>query len=508
MKHLIVSILIFGGTVSALAAAPQVTVAPHESDEILANPDMGWETFEFSSRQDKSLPAWIPSTVRYERWGWGKLEPQPGQLDTEFLDKVLKETHDAGQTMAFRVMCCSTGYHCPGCGNGRTLPRGAKIEPSPATAPSDGATPRNYPYHPKWLTQVGGKELLVDFRGRSPYAIPDMDDPVVIQRHLDFIKRLGARYDGHRDIAHVDLGSIGWWGEWHMTASTQGKMPRPENCLKIVDGYLAAFKKTPLLMGIDGGEAAKYACAHGTGWRADCLGDMRGLAGGAWCHMWNLYPVQIRDEGIQDVWKNAPVAWEICWDLQHCVDQRWPLRYIFNYALACHPSVLNNKSSPLPQDAIVRPEIERFLRRLGYRLVLHELTHPAEVRPGEDVLLSMKWQNLGSARCYKPYRLAVRLSPGAAPGKVFVSTITADRWLPGSIDLFTKDFLRQPNDLPPGPVVAVSDRITLPKDFSAGPRVLSVALVDPATELPVVQLGIQGRASDGWYPVSKIQVVP
>ena len=46
-----------------------------------------------------------------------------------------------------------------------------------------------------------------------------MDDPVVLKAHLDFIKRLGRKYDGHPDIDHIDLGSIGWWGEWHLSGS-------------------------------------------------------------------------------------------------------------------------------------------------------------------------------------------------------------------------------------------------------------------------------------------------
>ncbi len=44
-----------------------VTVVPQETDEILANPGMGWETFHRTVKQDKCLPNWIPSTVHYAR---------------------------------------------------------------------------------------------------------------------------------------------------------------------------------------------------------------------------------------------------------------------------------------------------------------------------------------------------------------------------------------------------------------------------------------------------------
>src|SRR5208283_4606707 len=137
------------------------------------------------------------------------------------------------------------------------------------------------------------------------------------------------------------------------------------------------------------------------------------------------------------------------------------LRFIFNYALACHASYINNKSAPLPQGEGVRPELERFLRRLGYRLVLKELQHPAQAKPGEKLELAMKWQNVGSAPCYKPYRVAYRLTNDSF-AKTFVGSVTVNHWLPGSIELFTGEFFNEPKDLPPGEIVSVSDSIAVP----------------------------------------------
>ncbi len=450
-----------------------VTVTPPETDAILANPGMGWETFHHPGRQDKSLPSWIPSTVQYARWGWGELEPKPGQLNTAFLDKELKDSHDSGQTLAFRVMCCSTSV--------------------------------GHPYHPSWLKELGAKDLLAKYDAFT-FPIPDLDDPIVLQRHLDFIHRLGARYDGHPDLDHIDLGTVGWWGEWHLSGGAPpNKMPTIQTQLKIVDAYLAAFKKTPVLMLIGGKESLKRATDGGAGWRADCLGDMGGF-GKNWCHMRNGYPLYIREAGIQDVWKTAPVAWETCWDMRKWVSEGWPLRYIFNYALACHASYINNKSAPLPQAENVRPEVERFLRRLGYRLVLKELTHPSQVAPGAKLKLVMKWQNTGSAPCYKPYRLAYRLAGANGPAFHVIGETPVNRWLPGSVPLFTESFMKEPPDLPPGDVHSVEHVLTLPETLSDGDYNLSIAVVDATTGQPAVRLGIQGRADDGWYPVSKVRV--
>lgn len=113
MRRLFFVVLLFWAVVLLLGAEDRqdknlVTIVPEETDEILANPGMGWETFHQPSNRDRNLPKWLPSTVHYARWGWGELEPKPDTIDTDFLDKVLKDTHSSGQKLAFRVMCCST----------------------------------------------------------------------------------------------------------------------------------------------------------------------------------------------------------------------------------------------------------------------------------------------------------------------------------------------------------------------------------------------------------------
>jgi hypothetical protein len=454
---------------AGFAHGQQVVITPEETDQILANPGMGWQTFHRTSTQDTNLPSWIPSTTYYARWGWGKLEPQPGKLDTDFIDKTLEEAHDSGQKLAFRVMCCST-Y-------------------------------KGRPYHPAWIKDIGGKEIIADHGDVAPLPIPDMDDPIVLNAHLDFIKRLGERYDGHPDIDHLDLGSIGWWGEWHLSRTKKAQVPTLENRMKVVDAYLAAFKKTPLIMLLNGKECTTYATQRGAGWRCDSMGDL-GSFSPKWNHMHNAYPIWIRDTTVQDVWKTAPIAYEPPAAVSEFVEKRWPLRWIFNYALACHGSYFNGKSGKLPNDPQFRAELERFLRRLGYRLVLKELKHPAQASGHLEV--TMKWQNIGSAPCYKPYRVAYRLTGENSIARTFVGKVTVNRWLPGSIDLFTEEFFKEPKDLPPGPIYDISDTIKLPADLPAGKYTLSVAVVDEVS--PVINLAIKGRADDGWFPLSKVQV--
>jgi hypothetical protein len=473
--HAVFVIAMMGHICSISIAFAEVTeyvrVVPKETERILANPGMGWETFHKTAAEDKNLPSWIPSTIYYARWGWNVLEPEQGKIDYDFLDRILKETRKAGQQLAFRVMCCS---------------------PYPRRT-----------YHPEWLRDIGGEIVKTRHGDSSEVEVPVLDDPKILAAHLEFIKRLGARYDGHPDITRLDLGSVGWWGEWHMSRSSNASMPSPETRKKIVDAYLAAFQKTPLVMLIGGDEMLRYAVKNGTGWRADSLGDL-GSFSPTWNHMFNSYPKRIQAIHDLKAWENGPIAFEPPAAVAEFVEKDWPLRWIFNYGLAVHGSSFSGKSGRLPDDDHFRTELERFLRRLGYRLVLKELKHPKQAEPGEAITLAMKWQNTGSAPCYRPYRVAYRLTDTEGTHRVIAGNVTVDKWMPGEIELFTEEFFEQPADLPPGEVAGVADSIRLPDDLPSGTYKLSIGVVGEEDSEPVVQLGIEGRSEDGWYPLSTI----
>jgi hypothetical protein len=185
------------------------------------------------------------------------------------------------------------------------------------------------------------------------------------------------------------------------------------------------------------------------------------------------------------------------------------LRCIFNYGIALHGTVFNNKSAVLPGGEDVSAEIKRFLQRLGYRFVLKEISHYSHAESGKTLDISMKWQNIGSAPCYKPYKLAFSISPDAGDGKgyVIVSTTTADKWMPGDMKLVVSEYLKNPVDLPLGEINNVNETITIPSELPSGNYRLSVGIIeDKNNPEPAIRLGIKGRTGDGWYPVSEIRI--
>ena len=118
----------------------------------------------------------------------------------------------------------------------------------------------------------------------------------------------------------------------------------------------------------------------------------------------------------------------------------------------------------------------------------------------------MKWQNVGSAPCYCPYRVAYRLSNDKGDAVALVGGVTVNKWMPGSVPLFTEDFYKGEWDLPNGEVNDVLDKIALPADIAPGRYRLAIAVIGEKTLAPAIRLGIQGRAEDGWYPLSQLEI--
>jgi len=446
------SVIILSAMLLACAKAPEkVVVTPEVLDSVLVNPGMGFTTF-YSFNGDERNANHPECSIAYFRWYWKDLEPREGEVNFGLIDSILALCHSHGQRLAFRVMC-QNGHE-------------------DADKSQDDALEV-----PRWFHDSSPGFLYPDKR----HWQPDYDSPRFLEAHGRLIRALGARYDGHPNLDHVDIGSVGRWGEWH-TSGLNLPMPRTENSFKVIDFYLESFKRTPLVMNVDEGPALDYALEQGTGWRADCLGDFRP----GWSHMRVAYPALFEDHPqIRRAWEHAPVAFETCWNMLHWQEMGWDPDSIFATALAWHVSVLNNKSFPVPD--LWWPQVRQFEKKMGYRFVLHSLEHPSSVKSGESAAVVMDWENAGVAPCYRFYPLTFELRPESGGEATLVRTaVDIRRWLPGPR-----------RELVP---------LEVPAGLAPGGYSLGLALADSASGAPMVRLAIAGRDPDGWYRLSRIEV--
>jgi uncharacterized protein (DUF779 family) len=422
------------------------TVHPTEINDILNNPGKGFAEF---NGMEPALEDYPTPTVAYHRWSWAELEPIEGQYNFDLIDSAIAAAKAKGYTFAFRIM------------------------------------PHWQDSTPLWLLEMGvGSVELNDG------SFPDHNNGEFLKYHERLIKAMGERYDGSPDIDHIDIGSVGCWGEWNTACcadqeeSCRQYYPTDENQKEIIDWYVEVFPNTPLVMLVEG--PVEYAVSKGAGWRGDCFGDY-GMFSTTWNHMDHSYGPAAEDPVVGEAWKRAPVQFEVCYTMQKWYEdiENFDIDRVLQKGLEWHMSVLNAKSSAVPAEW--RPKIDEFIKKLGYRLVLTSLTHTTAVKPGDAIELNSEWENVGVAPIYHPWPLAYRLrSDNDQVVSEWISSQDLRQWLPGSH--------------------TVEDLETIPDSVAPGNYFLDVAILTEDATAAHVKLAIQGVRSDGWYPISSVQV--
>ena len=431
----------------ATSTGTVVTVHPREIDDVLDNPGMGFADFHFGFGHPPKADEYPHTTVAYFRWPWAELEPAEGQYNFALVDGIIAQAKAKGETLAIRIVSeYKTGT-------------------------------------PQWLLDKGVSSVK-----ESDGIFPDYNNPIFLDYHERLIRAFGDRYGRSLDIDHVDIGSVGCWGEWNtaccggVEAQCKAYFPTEANQLAITDWYLTYFAGTPLVM-LHGGQL-KYATSRGAGWRADCFGDY-GYFSPDWNHMEHAYAPVLEEPAVADAWKRGPVQMEVCGYIHEWHERGFDLDRILEKGLEWHVSVLNAKSKPVP--AAWRPRFTEFLKKIGYRFVLRELTHPATSGAGESFVIQSRWDNKGVAPIYHAWPLAYRLRSGTDRVVAqWVSSADLKQWLPGPS--------------------RAEDRVVVPAGVPAGSYTLDVAILAEDARSAVVELAIEGKRADRWYAVSQLEI--
>jgi Domain of unknown function (DUF4832)/Beta-galactosidase len=432
-------------------------VEPEPTDEVLVNPGMGFETFNSFNGDERNRRAenYPQCSIAYFRLYWSRIEPREGQYDFALLDSLLQTAQERGQDLALRFMPTSP-------------------------ADLDHGTPKWY------MEKAKGYWYKKD--GRTGWA-PDHNDPYFLARQEQLVSAFGEKYNGHPNITRMDIGSVGFWGEWQMShTEPQVPMISEENAVKIIDMYLKYWGRTPLSMLIGYVPALRYAVSRGTGWRADSLGDY-GHFSSTWCHMFDSYPQKLKEADAYEAWKNGPVAFEppgSMYDLDRYVpskgggyDAMWAT------ALGWHGSSFNAKSDSIYPHQI--PSIERFLKLCGYRFVLRRITWPRTLSAAQGHLpIALEIENAGVAPVYRDYILGVKLTRGSQSVSLKAVARVRD-WLTGTH--------------------SVEEQLLLPSSLTVGDYDISLGILDPVELRPAIQLANKGMDEDGWFPLGVVQII-
>jgi hypothetical protein len=356
--------------VSAFSEGNNV-VTPADNGKPLVNPQMGWKLNFYSNVLSNYGSKLAPSDTLddfpglaciYLRLPWAYIEPEEGKFDWSVVDAPAQRWIDKGLQVAFRFSVSESWMRY--------------------------ATP-------KWVADAGAKGYNftvgkgVDEGG--PFWEPDYADPVFLEKHGHFVAAAAARYDGNPNVAFVDVGSFGVWGEGHTFASTQLKYSA-DVVKKHIDLYTKYFTKTLLAANDDfsfqGDESIQYALEKGLTLRDDSIlvqppPDSYFHAAMAQ-QFWPKLPVILEHEHYQG--SIARGAWN---------------RDLFMQAIEdYHASYMCIHWFPHEFLEKERELIDRVNKRLGYRLQLREAAWPNCAKLSEGIRFESKWANAGVAPCY------------------------------------------------------------------------------------------------------------
>lgn len=353
-------------------------IRPAATKEALINPGMGWVHFHYSNRlwaygglqPPGDTLDWFPgcSTI-YFRIPWCYLESQEGKFRWDLIESYAQPWIARGKKIAFRIIASEDRFVF--------------------------ATP-------EWVKDAGAKGIYYQSGQKySPEAKlwdPVFDDPVFLEKLGDFLREMAKRYNGNPDVAFIDIGSFGLWGEGHTGYSSKLNQEQTDSAVKLhIDLHKKYFPNTLLAISDDVAGPTRpgahfpitdYAFSQGVTLRDDSI--LVGKAPRHWFHaemarqFWPTLPV-ILEHGHYD-W----LVFQKSWDPELLVQSVEEYR-------ASYMSIHGWPEAYLREN---RDAIDRINLRLGYRLELREVRMPKSVKLDEVFTIETTWANVGVAPCY------------------------------------------------------------------------------------------------------------
>lgn len=152
-------------------------------------------------------------------------------------------------------------------------------------------------------------------------VIPNYDDPNLLTALDQFIAAFGARYDGDARIGFIEVGLIGFWGEWHTypydgyscTAdhvNCPNYMPNALDQSRVLHDFNKAFKTTRLLLRYP--MADSYSLNMGYHDDSFALETLPPSEGG---QSWMFYP-KLQSSLLDNVWHQQAIGGELRPEIQ------------------------------------------------------------------------------------------------------------------------------------------------------------------------------------------------
>ena len=415
--------------------AVEVVVRPEAAVGPLDNPLKGWCPYT------DAKPIQQPYSMVYQYVFWNELEPTEGRFEFERWEKRAWSVPQAeGKHVVIRPLV-------------------------------------DYPSKPSglpdWLKAKGVK--LSKYEEHGGGLSPDYDDPRMVAAMEKLIAAMGRRYDGDPRVAAIQLGLLGFWGEWHTYPRLEMQAGEVTE-RRVIDAYYRAFPHKQLLARTANRDAGRRPWL---GFHDDMFPEDTDNG-----QPWSFLAV-LRKAGRDANWEHAMVAGEMVPDAA----KSW---LGAGYEQTCDMVDRSHASwigpyCPALEDATpeFRERSEALVRRMGYQFRLTEVRHPAEVKTGGKLRVAIEGRNEGVAPFSYPWPASIGLiDDNGEIAAILPLKCDIRTWLPGPFRVEAE-----------GVVKAASGRYKL-----------ALGVEDPWTKRPAVAFANRLPRQRGWTILSNVEV--
>lgn len=456
---------------------------PKESFDSFTNPYIGWAGW---ANQYGSTETAYDYDLAYVGIKWRELEPEKGKYDFESIREIyhIDELIADGKRINLRFIMDNPDSEATG--KCMDIPQWLYDELVAENGEEGAGT---YYYREDMPGGIAGSI-------GSGFS-PNYDSELLLAYHEKAIEALAKEFDDPSIVGFVQVGSIGHWAEFHTWPAGTGEFPTPAGATKYMEPYTKYFKNVKL--GIR--KPYPYAAANGFG----LFNDIFGVSEYANTESFLEYIEQgctdmgegatlqdVRDSKMPDFWKTNYSGGEFA-------SGNVRLHLTDPGTIGCLQQVRDSHTSWLGPCSVAafttdmsdaydyKVNVEAMQKLMGYRFNLRSVTKQDAAAAGDEITLSMVWDNKGVAPMYYNWPLEISLinEEGEVASSELID-VGITEWLPGANE---------------------SEIIfTIPKRLKGGNYTLAVAAADPDTEQPAVKLAMEEGREDLRYPLYQMAI--
>lgn len=430
----------------------KVTYNPKESQEVLINPLMGW------APEAQYTDYTQPHSLVYANLYWSDLEPNKGEYAFDEIEKKFNFDYWKSKNVKLIIRIVL-----------------------------DYPNQENSMQIPKWLyDEINGDGTWYS----TPYGkgfSPNYENKNLISYHNKLIKALGERYDSSSEIAFIELGSIGHWGEWHTYQEDDKKIdfPSEEVANEYVKPYLLYFPNKLMLMR----RPFKIAKENNFGLFNDMIGDkdstdefISWFSNGYYNEL-----LKTQEPSMKEFWKKAPSGGEFASGEQSVnYFKKFSIYSTLNQIKESHTTFIG-PNCPADKDNTYKESYDKILNTLGYKFVIKESTYNYKPSFSNKINISLKIENKGVAPFYFKWPVSLVLIDNTG-SIAYETTLNTDirTWLPGENTL--------------------KEDVHIDKNLKEGDYTLAIGVLDPSNNKPSIKFGNEEEVSPYYYKIGTLHI--